>query len=76
MATHSDLVIEQDMTLSSRIGRVLFINFNENPGLVLKQEDVILHKGEKLAINSIEDVRALGPDGNCLPIRGIRVKSV
>lgn len=69
MAIHKNLIIESDMTLSSKIGRVLFVDLDNNPGVNLSEGDIIHKNKEKLVITKSENIRLSGKSKMGLGLR-------
>ena len=59
MANHENLVIEDDQQYSKKVGRVLFFDFDDNPGVKLALGDVITKGEECLVISNMGGVRAI-----------------
>lgn len=73
MATHTNLVIEDDRLLSSKIGRVLFVDFQKNPSVQLSPGDIIQKGKESLEINYIQEIRSVSSEGVARPVAGVKV---
>jgi len=73
MATHNNLIVESDMRLSTKIGRVLVVDLDENPNVVLKKGDVIKKDSENLLVKLIEDFRLASKFKIVL---GVRVENI
>lgn len=69
MAIHKNLIIESDMTLSSKIGRVLFVDLDNNPGITLSEGDIIHKNKEKLVVTKSENIRLSGKSKMGLGLR-------
>lgn len=69
MAIHKNLIIESDMTLSTKIGRVLFVDLDNNPGVTLSEGDIIHKNREKLVITKSENIRLSGKSKMGLGLR-------
>lgn len=69
MAIHKNLIIESDMTLSSKIGRVLFVDLDNNPGITFAEGDIIHKNREKLVITKSENIRLSGKSKMGLGLR-------
>lgn len=60
MTIHKNLIIESDMTLSTKIGRVIFVDLDDNPGVTFSEGDIIVKNREKLVVKKSENIRLSG----------------